>query len=132
MAEALLTGQSFFLGKKFFLFRLHHNPGISFSLFASSPKALCLLLPALFCVLGIFFLLHRKHGSPSRLFSFGSLLFLAGSLSNLGERLFFGYVTDYAGILLPFFGYLFVNLPDLALLLGTALLLVSFWKTSQG
>jgi len=80
--------------------------------------------------MGIFFFTQRKKFPSGGLFSWGSLLLLAGSLSNLGERFFLGSVTDYAGFPFPFFGYLFVNFADLTLLAGAGMLLLSLTRNA--
>ena len=128
--EHLLVPEGISFLKGLLLFRLHHNRGISFSLFASSPEHLRLALLCSLCGMGIFFFTQRKKFPSGGLFSWGSLLLLAGSLSNLGERFFLGSVTDYAGFPFPFFGYLFVNFADLTLLAGAGMLLLSLTRNA--
>ena len=127
-AENLLLSREISFLKGLFLFRLHYNRGISFALFSSSPEFLPLILACFFLVAALFLFAQRKNFGSRKRFFWGALLLGAGSLSNLGERFAFGAVTDYAGFPFPLFGYLFVNLADLALLSGTAVLLLSFKK----
>ncbi len=127
-AENLLLPREISFLKGFFLFRLHYNRGISFALFSSSPEFLPLILVCSFFVAALFLFTQRENFYSRKRFFWGALLLGAGSLSNLGERLVFGGVTDYAGFPFPFFGYLFVNLADLALLSGTVVLFLSFKK----
>ncbi len=128
MAENLLALREFSFLRGLLLFRLHHNRGIAFSLFSSSPGYLSLAIFVSLCAAAGFFLLQRKKLHPQRFFFWGCLLLLAGGISNLGERLLFGVVTDYVGFPLPLYGYLFVNLADLALLTGAGMILLSTRK----
>ena len=129
LAEALLASGEFSFLRGFLLFRLHYNRGISFSLLSSSsPEHLSLILLGILSMVGVFFLFQRKKFHLRGLFFWGSLFLLAGGTSNLGERFFYGTVTDYAGFPLPLFGYLFINLADLALLAGAGVMLLSLGK----
>ncbi len=130
LAETLLPPEGFSFAEGLLLLRLHRNRGIAFSLFSSSPTSLLLALLGSFLVLGGFFLLQRKKLHPRGLFFWGTLLLAAGGISNLGERLFHGAVTDYAGFPLPLFGYLFINLADLALLVGAGTVALSLRRDS--
>lgn len=128
LAENFLAPGEFAFLRGILLLRLHHNRGIAFSLFSSSPAYLLLTLLGSFLMLGGFFLLQRKKLHPRGLFFWGALLLTAGGLSNLGERLFYGAVTDYVGFPLPLFGYLFINFADLALIAGAGVMLLSLGK----
>ena len=53
----------------------------------------------------------------------GLSFLIAGTLSNLVDRLFLGYVVDY----IPFFGLFTFNLGDFANVLGVILIILKLW-----
>lgn len=92
------------------------NPGISFGLFESLPNFL-------FIVLVLFVSVLLLSGSFSRPFS---IVFLAGALSNLVDRLIFDGVRDW--LMIPGFGFS-NNLADIWISIGLlGIILVEFRK----
>lgn len=107
-----------------FRLELHVNPGVAFGLSRTLGWAVGLL------GLAVLFGFSRVLVFAGRMGRFGCGLTLlwAGGLSNVLERLFLGGVTDFLFVPFPRLSFLplpglYVNLADLWLLLGTALLL---------
>jgi len=107
-----------------FRLELHVNPGVAFGLSRTLGWAVGLLGLAVLFGFSRVFVLAGKMGY----FGCGLTLLWAGGLSNVLERLFLGGVTDF--LFVPFSGLsffplpgLYVNLADLWLALGAALLL---------
>lgn len=82
---------------RFFIFRISlvKNTGISFGLLQSAPLLASLL--SLPLIGALFYLLSGKHVDRPLVPPLVALA--AGASSNLLERLFFGYVVDYIGVL---------------------------------
>ena len=105
---------------------LHVNPGVAFGLSRTLGWAVGLLgLAVLFGLSRVWVWLGA--GRMGR-FGCGFALLWAGGLSNVLERLFLGGVTDFLFVPFPRLSFLplsglYVNLADLWLLLGAALLL---------
>jgi signal peptidase II len=93
-----------------------HNNGVILGLFSAYSFYLVLI--------GFIFLLQvlvKNH------FSSASALILGGALSNLADRLRFGYVVDYIDLkYLPVF-----NIADIAIVLGAIFLVYSLLKKEK-
>lgn len=92
------------------------NYGASFSILTNHPTTLVII-----SILALIIFIYFFFKSEEKL----ALSFLiAGTLSNLIDRLFLGYVIDY--IHLP---YLFTfNLADLSNTIGVIILIIKLWK----
>ncbi|MFH0928648.1 MAG: signal peptidase II [bacterium] len=84
-----------------------------------------LILALSLVVVGTVFFLSFK--TASRTQKLGLALVIAGGLSNLTDRLLFGYTIDYLGF--PFQG--FWNLADIYILAGCLALLFAEYKSGQ-
>jgi signal peptidase II len=96
---------------------LTKNPNLAFGI--PFPRVLTILLSVLAIIFfGNLFVKNVKKNSKIGLAAFG--LILGGAIGNLGERIFFGQVTDFIALLtIPNF-----NLADTALTIGVILLII--------
>lgn len=106
-----------------FRLELHLNPGVAFGLSPAFGWAVGLIGLAALIVLSRW---ARKWRCSRNL---GLALLWAGGLSNVLERFFLGGVTDFLFVPLPYLSFLrisglYVNLADLWLVLGAALLVL--------
>ena len=114
-----------------FRMELHVNPGVAFGLSRSLGWAVGLIGLAV-----LFVLTYVLWGSGRRL-ERGLALLWAGGLSNVLERLLLGGVTDFLFVPLPRLPLvpipgLYVNLADLWLVLGAALLIGHLFFYAKG
>lgn len=114
--KKILVDASIFWSKEPFSVAVHYNEGIAFSI----PFNQTLLITITFVILAIFvrYWSRRKHNSNRQ--HVGAGLFLGGALSNLLDRIISGAVTDYLNIFTAT-----INLADIAIILGIALLIFS-------
>ncbi len=82
------SGSQAHLGGIFF--RLYKNSGLVFSI--PAPGVIIVGLTMMACVLILWMLWSRRH---DRWTQWPAALFAAGAVSNLGDRLWRGYVVDY-------------------------------------
>lgn len=93
----------------------YKNPGIAFSIDLPLQFAIALIL-ILLGVLGRLFLLSR---SKNWTYGLGLILAISGGVSNLWDKLVFGYVRDFVAIgPLPIF-----NLADILIFAGVLLII---------
>lgn len=123
------ASKNFFLKKgsllknKFFQLQLKENYGLYSLIFSKNLLFFLNLLVLSFII--ILFLKNLKKGA---LFSnFGFILIFLGGLSNLYDRLTFGYVIDWFWFFL--FPFSVFNLADLMIFLGCILVFISLLKT---
>lgn len=95
------------------------NFGIAFSV----PVSQFIVLPLSFIIIGalVIYAGHSKKKSLSLLL--GTSFVVAGALSNIIDRMFFGYTIDYFRIATSI-----VNLADLSIVAGAILLVISEYK----
>ena len=106
-------------------FRYGENRGINFGLFAGDSEAsrwLLILFAVLVCIA---VLIWVRHGPARPMGQFGAGLLIGGALSNVLDRLMFGYVRDFlntscCGIDNPFV----FNPADVFIFLGAAALIL--------
>lgn len=102
----------------------YHNEG-AFLNFMENKKELVKTVSGIF--LGLLFLLFAimlpKKGN--RLFKLGLALALGGAISNVSDRFRRGYVVDYFTINYKKLKTIIFNLADMAIFLGSALILLS-------
>lgn len=114
-----------------FRLELHANPGVAFGLSRTLGWVIGLLGLVLLAGLPLFYRNKTRHARH------GLALLWAGGLSNALERLLLGGVTDFLFIPLPRLPFvplpgLYVNLADLWLVLGAALLLLGLSFHAKG
>ncbi|MCK4904979.1 signal peptidase II [bacterium] len=98
------------------------NPGIAFGLFQNCGRFF--IIPASIVILFILFFYLRTNYKKT-LFSWGLIFILAGAISNLIDRIIYGFVIDY--LLLNKFPYSF-NIADSSILLGVGLIIINISK----
>lgn len=102
----------------FFYLNYQGNTGAAFSLFTGKTIALVVFT---FVLLGIMIFVDYKIKTKNTWFYTGMILFYAGGIGNLVDRLFLGYVRDF--IYFTFFPTVF-NLADVFLVVGVILIMV--------
>jgi signal peptidase II len=102
-------------------FSIHHvrNTGIAFGLFSDRTSGVILVTGVAVIAMVVFF---AKTGRRHPVLPVALGLVLGGSVSNLVDRLRFGYVTDF----LDFDYWPAFNLADTFIVVGVALLFLSF------
>lgn len=105
-------------------FEKHHNPGFAFGTLKEEPR-LVAAVPAATAAAAAVQLLALCTGKKGRLRRLGLALILGGGLSNLYDRLRFGYVIDFLNIRFGFLKKVVLNIGDLAIACGALLLAVS-------
>jgi len=106
----------------FFSLSLHHNYGLSFSLFSDHPTIALLISAAAFCCLAAACAKLRLH----RRAPYTCALLCAGAIGNLLDRVFRGYVVDW----IYFVKY--INIADISLCLGCLLAFKSYYHHTTG
>lgn len=106
---------------------LSFNTGVSFGLFSSFPIVVLILSLVIIFSVGAFFFLKVYKKELNRLESIGFSLLLAGALSNLIERIFYGRITDFIKIgWWPMF-----NIADSFICVGAGLLVVALVRKEK-
>lgn len=106
-----------FVDTSWFRFGLHKNEGIAFNISIDQTVIIFLSMVAVLVLVWVIVSYVRSYPKTS----FWSLVLLAGTLGNLGDRLVWGYVVDY----LIFFERTAINLSDLLICLGVTGLLLT-------
>ena len=102
--------------------KISRNAGAAFGIMSGSPElALWLSGAALLIILGVIYFADMKPFTR-----FGLSLMAGGALSNLLERIFFGYVVDWIPV--PFFDLRY-NLADVEISLGALIVFVMVNKS---
>ena len=107
---------------KIFHITVIFNTGAAFGILKGNSSLLtCLSL----IFIGLFFLFIKKEKPKSLFFLVACGLILGGALSNLGDRIFLGFIVDYIDLRVwPVF-----NLSDSGITVGVGMLLIqSLWK----
>ncbi len=100
---------------------LSFNRGVSFGLLASYPTVVLVSSIIIILGVGMFFFLKVLNKELNRIECIGFLLILAGALSNLFERIFYGRITDFIKVgWWPMF-----NLADSMICVGAGLLVAA-------
>lgn len=85
------------------------NDGISFGIFPNFPLW---VLVTLIIIMFLFMILQRIK------LDFAWSLFIAGMSGNLIDRIRFSYVIDWIFVPVPFINRLYINIADIALIIG--------------
>jgi signal peptidase II len=114
----------------FLSLRLAENRGAAFSIFStgSEPvrKFFLIVVPLLICIYILYYILKNRL-SPKISISLG--LIFGGALGNLYDRVFIGKVLDFLDFYIGNYHYPTFNVADVAVFLGTVLLILS-WRKS--
>ncbi len=116
------NSDSFYLIKNIIGWEYFENYGIAFSL--PMPKLLLITLIPLIIVSLFIFLLKTK--KKKFLFAFSVSLIIAGAISNLIDRVFFGFVIDYFRVFTSV-----INIADIMIIVGGLILIVQGLKKKQ-
>ena len=104
--------------KSIFQFRSSNNPGLFH--FPVNQKVLILL--SIILIIFLLFLFIKSVQKKSLLFSLSLLAIILGGLSNLFDRIAFGYVIDW--INLAVFPFSVFNIADISIVTGVFLIAV--------
>lgn len=110
------------------IFRLTYvrNRGAAFSIF-ENIEIVTILIPIVIIALTMVFLIHYKNKiSKAMLISIS--LIISGGLSNLIDRIIFGYVTD----MIDFRFFPVFNIADIAVTIGCILIIISLFIPFKG
>ena len=108
----------YFKGKKFFIFNYSENTGTAFSLFPGLNTIL-IVIGLIILILLIYFYFKTKN-----LIQLSLLLIISGTIGNLIDRIFFGYVRDFIDFKIwPIF-----NIADSLIVIGVILILLKEFK----
>jgi lipoprotein signal peptidase len=115
----------FYTETQIFGLRLYKNPNMIFNWQINGA----LLYGLIFFSLAVLLWLLIKNYQKKNIFLIFSLsLIIAGAISNLIDRLMFGYVIDF----LSFFDYSIFNLSDVYIVVGIGLILIhEFWQGAK-
>jgi len=127
---ALPNRYNFVVFSDFFEIKTFYNYNLSFLNFIYLP--VIIYLSSTFIVFFIFYKyiyspLKIKNGTNIFLLKLGAILVISGALSNLSDRIRFGFVVDYLFIKWP--ANTVFNIADIAILLGSLLLIKEIIKT---
>lgn len=100
------------------------NTGVAFGLFRNQRSAL-ILIGIIVCAAVTYF--YARAGKRDTLLRFSLAIILGGSLGNLFDRMFYGYVVDY----IDFRFFPVFNLADIAINLGVFLVLADILLKRQ-
>lgn len=102
------------------------NRGAAFSIF-ENIEIVTILIPIIIIILAIAFLIYYKN-KISKVMLISMSLIIAGGLSNLIDRVIFGYVTD----MIDFRFFPVFNIADIAVTLGCILIIISLFIPFNG
>jgi signal peptidase II len=114
------------LGKTGFFLQLAHNRGFAKNRLEDHPELVKKIQGGLLSLFGLYGLVRLFFQEGKKIAALGMALILGGGASNFFDRIFRGHVVDYLG--LPKIKKLVFNLSDLAIFLGSFLLLIGDWK----
>jgi len=125
LALKIPEGGIFFISKKIIGLSLYKNQNIVFNLEIHQT----LLYIFIFVILAILiWFLIRNYQNKNIFFIFSISLIIVGALSNLIDRLFFGYVIDF----LSFFNYSIFNLSDVYIVVCVGFIFAwEFWSSRK-
>lgn len=98
------------------------NYGIAFGL----PVTQFIVVPVSFIIIGGLLIYTIQKHTKTFLFSLGSSLVIWGALSNIIDRMFFGFTTDYIRIISSV-----INIADIMIVLGASLLVLSEYNEKR-
>lgn len=98
------------------------NTGISFGIFPSFPLWVFFVM--------IFVMLFFKMQSKTKL-DLGWSLFMAGMIGNLIDRILLSYVVDWIPFPFPFIDRLYINIADIALIMGFICIFANNFKRAS-
>ncbi len=113
------------------IIRKHHNEG-AFLNFMGEKKELLKTISCIFLGLVSLLFLILLPQKGKKLFKLGLAFALGGAISNVADRIMKGYVVDYFSFKCKKLKSVIFNLADMAIFLGSALMLLSSIFSSKG
>lgn len=110
---------TFYIIKPFLGWEFFRNFGIAFSL----PLTQLIVLPLSFIIIGGIVIYTAQKQNKPPLLLWGTALIVSGALSNIIDRMFLGFTTDYIRII-----FSVINLADICIVAGALLVLLSEYK----
>lgn len=98
------------------------NFGIAFGI----PITQYIVIPVSFIIIGGLFIYTAHNQKRSTLLTFATAIIISGALSNIIDRMFFGFTTDYFRIINSV-----INLADVFIVVGALMLILSEYKDKQ-
>jgi signal peptidase II len=117
-----------------FIYLVHsRNPGIAFSIFASSssPALHIVLIVGALAIIAIIAWLLVASANLTALSAAGLALLLGGATGNLTDRILHGAVTDFLEVFLGSYRWPAFNVADSAITIGAILLIVDVLFSRQ-
>ena len=127
-ALILWSGVTYYRVTPFLSFQLSFNRGISWGLFHSYETvpfvAITVLTIAIIIPLSIYSYMRWKKGVSI----WGETIALAGALSNLIDRIFYGGVLDFISLSYRSWSWPIFNIADACIVFGVFLIFIGFYK----
>jgi len=113
---------------QFLSFTLTFNRGVSWGIFDSQSSILFLLVSLLIfsITIGLIVLAVKRYQQGD--YIVGETLAIAGSLSNIIDRIWYGGVVDFISIKVATFSWPIFNIADVAIVVGIVILCFSMWS----
>ena len=121
ISKILANGINIKIINKFLYFHYAENTGIAFSLFRNN-NILIVLLTTLIIAYIIYYVVKQRPNK--KIYTIGYSLLLAGAISNLIDRIAYGYVIDFIDVYMFGYDYPIFNLADSFIVIGIVLLLL--------
>lgn len=106
----------------FFYLIEHHNEGAAWSLFAGN-KFILLVIPVI-ALIAFFYLVSKGNFVNMKFYTVGLSLMIGGTIGNLIDRIFRGYVIDFLKFYIFSYDYPTFNVADICLVVGTIMFAV--------
>ncbi len=106
----------------FFFLAEHRNYGVAWSLFENN-KFITLVVPFIALILFIY-LLSKGNFKNMKIYTVGIALLIGGTIGNLIDRIFFGYVIDFLSFHFGTYQFPTFNIADSCLNIGVVLFCV--------
>ncbi len=129
----MVLGQEIPVIPGLFSLRYVRNPGAAFGLFAGAAPGVRLpfLVAVALLALAVVTVMYVREGHRSRVMRLGLATLAGGAVANLLERLLAGDVIDYLDVYIGSYHWPTFNLADIAINVGTGLLLLDAWRESR-
>ena len=128
VVNRLAIGETISLVDGWLYFVHRQNPGVAFSMLADLPETIRVPLLTALSLAGVVLFSRMLVSTPDRWARLAAAAVIAGAVGNMGERMFFGGVTDF--VVLAFFPFVF-NIADTAITLGGSVLAVRMFRGEE-
>lgn len=125
--NTMVLGESIDVIENVFSIRFHLNNGAAWGIFAGNMLFLILITVAV--IIGILYYMY-KHPVQDKFTRYGLILYVAGAIGNLIDRVRMGEVIDFFDVVIPVVGYDFpiFNIADMSLVCGFILIFIAVLK----